>query len=86
MFISVNSSVPGDDKVFFFHSAVRMQHSVVLMLVVLWVAQTVQTCPDVCKCSQKAELEKLEVDCHRKALQHFPAGVPHGASVLNLGG
>lgn len=67
------------------HSAGDMQFSVWLMLVILWVAQTVEGCPDICKCSRKSSPEKSEVNCHKRGLHIFPSNLPPDAWVLHLG-
>uniref|UniRef100_A0A3B4TZV3 Si:dkey-1j5.4 n=1 Tax=Seriola dumerili TaxID=41447 RepID=A0A3B4TZV3_SERDU len=62
-----------------------MQYLQWLLLVILWGAQTVESCPDVCKCSKMPDVEKSEVNCHKKGLQDFPSDLPPDAWILKLG-
>uniref|UniRef100_A0A3B4X4P6 LRRNT domain-containing protein n=1 Tax=Seriola lalandi dorsalis TaxID=1841481 RepID=A0A3B4X4P6_SERLL len=62
-----------------------MQYLQWLLLVILWRAQTVESCPDVCKCSKMPDVEKSEVNCHKKGLQDFPSDLPPDAWILKLG-
>lgn len=63
-----------------------MQYLMWLVLVILLVAQTVENCPDLCKCPKISDLQKSEVNCHKKGLQDFPSNLPPDAWVLKLGG
>ncbi len=67
------------------HSAGEMQHLAWLVLVILWMVQAVEGCPDVCKCSRKSGPEKSEVNCHKKGLRAFPSKLPPDAWILKLG-
>ncbi len=62
-----------------------MQHLVGLMLVILWMVQSVEGCPDVCKCTRKSGSEKTEVNCHKRGLRAFPSKLPLDAWILKLG-
>ncbi|KAM4522519.1 uncharacterized protein PAE49_002183 [Odontesthes bonariensis] len=47
--------------------------------------RTVESCPDVCKCSRKSGPEKSEVNCHKKGLRAFPSNIPSDVWILKLG-
>lgn len=47
-------------------------------------AQAVEGCHDVCKCS-KSGSEKSEVNCHKRGLRAFPSRLPADAWILKLG-
>lgn len=70
---------------FTLHSSVEMRHLAWLMLVILWMVQAVDGCPDVCKCSRKYRSEKTEVNCHKRGLRAFPSKLPPDAWILKLG-
>ncbi|XP_029965828.1 leucine-rich repeat-containing protein 15-like isoform X2 [Salarias fasciatus] len=63
----------------------RLPRSPVLMLALLWTVQTMDACPDSCKCSRKSGPEKSEVNCHKKGLRVFPSQLPSDAWIIQLG-
>lgn len=68
------------------YSAGNMAFSVWLaeVVVVVWVAQAVEGCPHICKCTRKSSPEKSEVHCHKRGLDTFPSNLPPDAWVLHL--
>lgn len=72
-------------SLYILHSAGEMQHLAWLMLVILWMVQAVEGCPDVCRCYRKAGPEKSEVNCHKMGLRAFPSKLPPDAWILKLG-
>lgn len=62
-----------------------MQHLMWLMLVILLMVQSVEGCPDVCKCYRKSSPDKSEVNCHKRGLRAFPSELPPDAWILKLG-
>uniref|UniRef100_A0A672G9S5 LRRNT domain-containing protein n=1 Tax=Salarias fasciatus TaxID=181472 RepID=A0A672G9S5_SALFA len=66
-------------------SALTLPRSPVLMLALLWTVQTMDACPDSCKCSRKSGPEKSEVNCHKKGLRVFPSQLPSDAWIIQLG-
>nr|XP_046229884.1 leucine-rich repeat-containing protein 15 isoform X2 [Scatophagus argus] len=69
----------------FCHFEREMQRLTCLMLVILWVVQLVEGCPNACKCSRKSGEGKSEVNCHKRGLRAFPTNLPTDAWILKLG-
>lgn len=51
----------------------------------LWVAEAVENCPSVCKCSQKLSTEKTEVNCQKRGLENIPSLLPLDSWILKMG-
>ena len=54
-------------------------------MMVLWMVQALEGCPNVCKCSRKSGPTKSEVNCHKRGLRAFPSNLPPDAWILKLG-
>ncbi|KAM9354777.1 uncharacterized protein KZ484_012857 [Pholidichthys leucotaenia] len=54
------------------------------LLIILYIGQTVEGCPAVCKCSRKSRLEKSEVNCHKRGLRVFPSKLPSDAWINQI--
>lgn len=71
--------------IFLYDSKGRMEHLAWLILAMLWMAQSIDSCPDVCKCSRKSGPEKSDVNCHKRGLRAFPSKLPSDAWIVKLG-
>lgn len=62
-----------------------MQLVACLAVLVFWVAEAVENCPDVCKCTKKTSPERSEVNCHKKGMRKFPSKLPPDSWILKMG-
>lgn len=51
----------------------------------LWMVEALENCPDACKCSQKKNVEGMEVNCYKRGLHHFPLTFPLDSWILKMG-
>ncbi|KAL7872080.1 hypothetical protein SRHO_G00070630 [Serrasalmus rhombeus] len=56
-----------------------------LVVLWLWVAEAVENCPEACRCSQRASMERTEVNCYKRRLQHFPPTFPPDTWIIKMG-
>ncbi|CDQ56848.1 unnamed protein product [Oncorhynchus mykiss] len=62
-----------------------MQLVACLAVLVLCVAEAVENCPDVCKCTKQTSPERSEVNCHKKGMRKFPSKLPPDSWILKMG-